>query len=131
MNPYAPPTAPTEHRPAPGEPISPERHAEIQRQLKRLNTMSFAFGLPGLVLQSIGRTTDNVLLALGGAVLFVIALVNYAKMRGRNGALGLLGLFTCVGLAILYFLPKLCLNCQAKHPYRARQCERCSAPLGS
>ncbi|WP_437979578.1 hypothetical protein [Sorangium sp. So ce117] len=131
MNPYAPPTASIEPHAAGVEQISPERRLEIQKKLSRFSTLTFVFGLPGIVLQSVGRATDNAAITLLGVALFVTALVYYAKMRGRSGAWGIVGLGTCIGLALLYFLPKHCLNCEAKHSYRTKGCDRCGAPLGS
>jgi ribosomal protein L40E len=32
-------------------------------------------------------------------------------------------------LFILYFLPKRCLNCGAKHSFSAKACNQCGAPL--
>jgi hypothetical protein len=48
------------------------------------------------------------LLAIGqgsGAALLIIGLCYYAKGKGHHPALGLLGLFCCIGWAILWFLP--------------------------
>ncbi|WP_437520332.1 hypothetical protein WME79_26460 [Sorangium sp. So ce726] len=131
MNPYAPPTASIEPHAASVEQISPEQRLEIQKKLSRSSTLSFLFGVPGFLLQSVGRAMDNAPITLLGVALFITALVYYAKMRGRSGAWGIVGLGTCIGLALLYFLPKHCLNCAAKHSYRSKDCNRCGAPLGS
>ena len=50
-------------------------------------------------------------------------------MRGRHAALGLLGLLSCLGLLILYFLPKRCHYCRQSQSYRIRECTNCGAPV--
>ncbi len=133
MNPYAPPAAPA----GPGlgaQAITAERADELRRQLKSYNTMSFALGLPGLVLQGVGRNMAGpigTLLTLAGIGLFVGGLWFYAKMRGQHPALCLLGLLSCLGMVVLYFLPKKCLNCAAAASYSLKECRACGAPLGS
>jgi hypothetical protein len=52
-------------------------------------------------------------------------------MRGRSPAFGLLGLLSCIGLLILYFLSKKCLHCGTSHSYRVKECTSCGAPLGT
>ncbi|WP_437292638.1 hypothetical protein [Sorangium sp. So ce426] len=131
MNPYAPPTASIEPHAADVAQISPEQRLEIQKKLSRYSNLSLLCGVPGFLLQSVGRAMDNAAISLLGVALFITALVYYAKMRGRSGAWGIVGVVTCVGLALLYFLPKHCLNCAAKHSYRTKGCDRCGAPLGS
>lgn len=133
MNPYAPPTAPIGQASF-AQSISAERADELRRAIKKYNTMSFALGLPGVVLQAVGRTMADGLgtvLVLAGAGLFVAGLWFYAKMRGQHPALCLLGLVSCLGMLILYFLPKKCLNCRTGASYSAKQCQSCGAPLGS
>jgi hypothetical protein len=132
MNPYAPPTASLE--PAPAAPVTPQQAADIQAQIKSLNARSFLLAIPGFVLQVVGRGMPGiagVAVTLLGAALIVGGLVFYAKMRGRGPLFGLLGLASCLGLLILYFLPKSCLNCKTSHAYSAKQCKRCGAPLGA
>lgn len=40
-----------------------------------------------------------------GGILFIIGLGFFAKAKGYSGALGLLGLLTCIGLLIVLVLP--------------------------
>ena len=131
MNPYAPPAAPIGH---PTGALPPERAEELRRLLKGYNTKSFALGVPGLILQFIGRNMGDLtgsLLTLVGIALFIGGLYFYAKMRGQHPAMCLLGVLSCVGMLILYFLPKKCLNCASTASYSSKQCQTCSAPLGS
>lgn len=110
------------------------RTADIQQELDRLNRKSLALALVGFVLQGVGRGLADgagVLLIFVGAGFFVAGLASYARMRGQSPAFGLLGLLSCLGFLILYFLPKQCLDCQTSHSYRAKQCKRCGAPLGA
>jgi hypothetical protein len=133
MNPYAPPTAPIGQDTF-AQSISAERAEELRRQIKKYNSLSFALGLPGILLQIVGRTMADglgTLLVLVGAALFVAGLWFYTKMRGQHPALCLLGLVSCLGMLILYFLPKKCLNCTTAASYSAKQCGACGAPLGS
>jgi hypothetical protein len=86
------------------------------------------------VLQAAGRSIGDVeglVLVFGGTALFIAGLWFYAKMRGQHPAMCLLGLVSCLGMLILYFLPKKCLNCQTSAGYSATRCQRCTAPLGS
>jgi hypothetical protein len=132
MNPYTPPTASLEPAPAGG--VTPQRAADIQAELRSLNTRSLLLAVPGMVLQVVGRGMpgmSGIAVTLLGAALIVGGLVFYAKMRGRSPAFGLLGLASCLGLLILYFLPKSCLNCKTSHSYSVKQCKQCGAPLGA
>ena len=42
---------------------------------------------------------------LVGIVFFIWGCMNYAEGKGYTKVLGLLGLFSCIGLLILVFLP--------------------------
>jgi hypothetical protein len=130
MNPYEPPRDAIGFRIG-GNTLGPARRAEIQRELRKLNVLSFGLGVPGLLLQVTGRVMDSWLLSLAGLVLFVAGMVFYTKMRGRHIAWSLLAFSSCIGLVILYFLPKRCLNCSSENSYRAGQCDSCGCPLGS
>jgi hypothetical protein len=122
-----------------GQRVSPEQALAIKKQISRLNLLSFAFALPGLVLlmasgalAAPGMEKNLAVLAtvrLLGALLFLIGMFFYARMRGRGWAWGFLGLLSCLGLLILYFLPKHCRNCQTSASYRARDCAKCGAPV--
>ena len=45
------------------------------------------------------------LIAAVGAVLFIMGCCYYAQGKGYHGAVGLLGLLSCVGLIVLVVLP--------------------------
>jgi hypothetical protein len=132
MNPYTPPTGSFDPNAAP--PLTPERRAEVDSELKRLNRMSFMLALPGFAFQGFSRSMEGgiaLLVSLLGTALVISGLVFYAKLRGRHPAWSVLGLASCLGLLVLYFLPKRCLHCTTSHSYSAKQCSRCGAPLGA
>jgi hypothetical protein len=122
-----------------GQRVAPELALAIKKQISRMNVLSFAFALPGLLLMMAsgalaapGSGKDLATLAslrLLGAILFIVGMFFYARMRGRGWAWGLLGILSCLGLLILYFLPKHCRNCDASASYRARECGKCGAPV--
>jgi hypothetical protein len=131
-NPYAPPSAPMVAGSRTGS-ITPQRAAEIQKEIKINNLLSFALGIPGIGLQVIGRNMGGILggvTSLVGTALLMGGLVFYARLRGRSAVYALFGLLSCVGLLVLYFIPKYCLNCRTKASYGKKQCEACGAPLG-
>jgi hypothetical protein len=45
------------------------------------------------------------LIAATGGVLFIVGCCFYAKAKGYHGAVGLLGLLSCIGLIVLILLP--------------------------
>ena len=71
--------------------------------IKRYNSISLAFGIPGIILQAAGLLLmepihpDMSLLMLPGGALFMIGLAYYAKAKGRHPA-------WCLGLLILMLL---------------------------
>ncbi len=119
--------------------ISAEEADRIAMRLSKFNGLSFAFGLPGLALQfgareiglATGSTQTAALASVTGQALFVIGLGFYAALRGRKWPWAGLGLLSCVGLLVLYFMPKYCLNCVSRASYKVRTCERCGGPLGA
>ena len=133
MNPYPAPT-PGGHWSPSAVTVSPEQATAIQRELKRLNGLSFSLAIPGFILQVMGQNQAGFLgwlISLAGTTLVIGGLTFYARMRGRSPVFGLLGLLSCLGLLVLYFLPKSCLSCRLEQGYSTRQCTRCNAPLGS
>ena len=64
-----------------------------------------------------------------GAVLVIIDLVFYARMKGRPGIFGVLGLLSCLGLITLGLLSKTYQNCGASASYRVKGCGNCGAPV--
>ncbi|HEU6449385.1 MAG TPA: hypothetical protein VFV23_13215 [Verrucomicrobiae bacterium] len=91
--------------------------------IAKYSKRSLWIGLPGVLLQaaclflpgilaSPGKDSTLIWASLGwivgstlGSILFMVGLGYYAKAKGYNAALGLLGLLTCVGLLILAVLP--------------------------
>ena len=122
-------------------PVTPEKAEEIRRKISRLNLLSFAFAIPGLILQFAGPgllLSGNpgpgavgmvLMIRLVGIPLIIAGLVCYSLMKGKSGAYGLLGFLSCIGLLILHFLPKSCQNCRASASYRAKECRDCGAPV--
>ena len=122
--------------------IDPIKAKEIKSRLSRLNLLSFALALPGLALQVIAGgmrgaaeatsvSAQAGLLAVQGvgAVLWIAGLAFYARMKGRNPMLGLLGLLSCLGLIVLNYLSKNCHNCKASNGYSAKLCTTCGGPV--
>jgi hypothetical protein len=90
--------------------------------IKRYNTRSFIFGVPGLLLQILGNGMVQVgndpnvvgehspilllgaVCALTGTALLLIGLAYYARSRGRHPAWCLLAFLSCLGLICLAFL---------------------------
>lgn len=67
---------------------------------KELNNKSLAFGVPGILIQSI-FVFINPLVALLGTVLLIIGLVYYAKAKGHSGYFGLFGVLGIFGFLVL------------------------------
>jgi len=126
-NPYAPPIA----GPGPAAQFDPQRAAEIQAKIKRLNGISLGLGIPGIVLQiagnAIGGNGGSGVLVLG-TVLLLVGLSFYARMKGRSGWWGLLGFLSILGLIALAVLPSYCHGCGAK--VSGKRCLACGAPSG-
>lgn len=128
-NPYAPPQY--------GEPAMGgyPYFAEVEQRIKRMNTMSFVWGLPGLLLQTAGWVMMDSfgplggLLTLVGTTLLIIGLSYYARSRGHSWAFAFLGLLSCLGMIILAVLPRNCIVCGGGS--RNGQCLRCGAPVAS
>jgi len=122
-----------------GPRISAERAGEIRRRIAGLNRMSFAFAVPGILMQvaipALAMSGLRPGLSLGvfgvlrllSVVLIVAGLGSYARMKGRSSAWGLLGVLSCIGLLILALLGKECRNCREKAPSREKECRACGA----
>ncbi len=134
LNPYMPPQvecSPNQH-PSSGQYLDFDP-AAVARQVRLLNTWSFVFGIPGLILQATGNmmygTTGRgvgLLVLLVGTALLIVGLGFYARSRGQSGVYGLLGLLSCIGLVILAVLPRKCLVCSG--PVKKKKCQHCGAP---
>lgn len=83
---------------------------------KRLNRISLAWGVPGLLVQVVGvilRNTSGTeslpilgeLVLLLGAVMLIVGLAYYAKGKGYHPAWGLLGLLSLIGFIVLGVMP--------------------------
>ena len=71
--------------------------------ISRYNTMSFVFGVPGLLLQVCGMLTRTSLAQIAGVILLIIGIAYYAKSRGRSIWWCLFGVVPC-GIFVLLFL---------------------------
>jgi hypothetical protein len=105
--------------------------AEVEQRLKKLNTQSFVFGVPGLILQAVGYNVVGGLagLAVGllGTGLLIFGLSFYARSRGQHPAFAALGFLSCLGLLILALLPKKCIVCGGGS--KKGRCLQCGAPV--
>src|SRR6266436_3024306 len=127
-NPYAPPGALDDVRPG-GARVSAEEAERIRAEIKRLNRISLSLGAPGLLLQVVGNAMGGRgggLVTLLGFALLVTGLAFYARMRGRTGWWGAAGILSCLGMILLYFLPKHCHHCSAR--ITGSECAKCGAP---
>ena len=68
------------------------------------NYMSLTFGVLGIVLQTVGRSSHEPLGNIIGTALLVIGLAYYAKGKERNLAWGLMGVLGIIGIIVLVFL---------------------------
>jgi hypothetical protein len=83
--------------------------------IPRYNYASFLFGVPGIILQVVGRValsqTDSGTANLGrlgmiaGTILLLVGLAFYAKAKGRHPAWCLFAFLSIIGLIVL-----ACLN---------------------
>ena len=100
---------------------------DIKEHLKSKNRISLALGVVGIVLQASGQGVSPVRLV--GTLILVGGLAEYANMKGRHRAFGLLGFLSIIGFLILYFLPPNCRGCGARGSYSDSECAQCGAPL--
>jgi hypothetical protein len=130
MNPYAPPQAHDDAQWAGvGQRIDPAEAERIRREIQRLNRTSLLLGAPGLLLQIVGQMmggTTGAIVGLVGFALLVTGLTFYARMRGRSPWWGAAGIASCIGMLLLYVLPKHCHHCKARTT--GPTCDKCGAP---
>jgi hypothetical protein len=135
VDPYKPPDA--ELQTDAEDAIPGPQAAAVQARLNKLNRISFGLALPGLGLQfaagEIGVAVESAYVGIGvsllGTGLFILGLSFYSEMRGRGRAWCLFGLLSCIGLLVLYFIPKHCLNCNTASSFRVKKCPNCRGPL--
>jgi len=88
--------------------------------IARYNRLSFAFGIPGLILQGLGYMATNdkkmgieegaaVAITLVGTIILMVGFALYAKSRGRSPVWCVMGLLSIVGLIVLGVLKDLTL----------------------
>jgi hypothetical protein len=125
---------------------TPEQKVEIRRRIRGYAALSFV-GLAGLIAQaaaflmgagsregqprelSAGQTLVFLAMWFGGTVVYIAGLSFAALSKGRSGWFGLFGFLSCIGLLILHFMAKHCLNCPETASNSAKHCLRCGAPL--
>jgi uncharacterized membrane protein len=74
---------------------------------KKLNNISLAWGVPGIILQIVGQVIGQTIILLIGTVLLMVGLAYYAKAKGRNAAWCLMGFLSFIGLIVLACLKDL------------------------
>lgn len=67
----------------------------------RYNNISLALGVPGIILQVVGRIGGMWPVLVLGTILLIAGLAYYAMAKGRSPAWGLMGFLSILGLAIL------------------------------
>jgi hypothetical protein len=130
INPYAPPQVDLGVPPGVA-PLDPAAAQAIQARIQRLNGISLGLGIPGLLIQFAGMAFDasiRPLFQLVGGGLLIAGLTFYARMKGRSGWWGLMGLLSILGLIILAVLPAHCHNCG--QTVKGNRCKQCGAPSG-
>jgi len=106
--------------------------------IRNLNIVSLIVGVIGISLQAYAyrknqadwlpeREGADTLLKVG-AVLVIIALGVYARMKGRNILFGLLGLLSIIGLLGLLFQQSKCHHCKRMNAWNTKECPDCGAP---
>jgi len=103
-----------------------DQKAQIRARIKKLNDWGMLLGVLGLGLQAFGRASGRGWLVIVGAAVVVGGLALYARMRGREGWWGALGVFSILGLIALFLLPKRCHHCGATP--KGNSCAACGAP---
>jgi hypothetical protein len=120
-----------------GSVVDPQKAQEIKSKISKLNKMSFAFAVPGLLMAfgpaAAEHTPENAHAAqpflLVGGLLIVVGLACYASMKGRSAAWGLMGLLYCLGILFLALMAKCCHNCRQIGGRNATECANCHAPM--
>ncbi len=69
--------------------------------IKKYNNLSFAVGIPGLLIQFYGTFINSSVLQIAGSVVLIAAFYFYAKAKNRHPAFCLFGLLSIIGLLVL------------------------------
>ena len=130
VNPYSPPQGNDDGQPwTVDQRVDPAEAERIRREIQRLNKTSLMIGAPGLLLQVVGNVlggSTGSIVTLAGCALLVTGLSFYARMRGHSPWWGALGIASCIGMLLLYVLPKYCHHCAAR--VTGPTCDKCGAP---
>lgn len=125
QNPYQAPRADVQGASASGvAKMDQARFDELFRENKKLNNVSLLAGFVGLLLQMF----PSLAIKFVGTMLLMVGLAYYAKMKGRNGAWGLLAFLSILGFLFAALLPKYCRNCEERE--KKKICSNCGAPVG-
>jgi hypothetical protein len=71
----------------------------------------------------------GVLVRLAATVAMAVIGVFYARVKGRSGWWGLIGLLGCIGYFVLLSLEKECHRCGARAKDGVEECPSCEAPM--
>ncbi len=66
---------------------------------------------------------------LSGTMVLVLGGVFYARLKGRSGWWGLIGLLNCIGYIVLLWMDKICLRCGTRSKDKVEECPACRAPI--
>ena len=110
------------------------------RRFRRAKLVLLLVLLAGLLLNILG---DDLVVGLGGAkkspaavgarlsgvAVLILGGVFYARLKGRSGWWGLIGLLGCIGYGVLLWMEKSCLRCGTRSKDKVEECPTCRAPL--
>ncbi len=69
--------------------------------IKKYNNRSFAFGIPGILIQFYGTLVNSPVLQIAGSVVLIVAFYFYTKAKNRHPAFCLFGILSIIGLLVL------------------------------
>ena len=69
--------------------------------IKKYNNLSFAVGIPGILIQFYGTFVNSSVLQISGLIALIVALYFYAKAKNRHPAFCLFGMLSIIGLLVL------------------------------
>lgn len=114
-----------------------ERAVRRFRRAKFLLTTALVVGfllnmLGGFVVEWLGGSKKGptaLALRFSGTALLVGGGIFYARLKGRSGWWGLIGLLNCIGYCVLIFMDKICLRCGTRSKDKLEECPTCRAPI--